>query len=155
MHLTPMDIVNREFRKSIRGYSAAEVDRFLEVVSQDYELLYKANYDLKEQVEKSAQSVAKYEKIEATLHNTMILVQQTSEEVRLSAKNQADLILEKARIQAEELLEESRHKVDKMLFEYEELRRHYEACRTQFKTFLLTHIKVAEAQEKAEASITE
>ncbi len=148
--MTPMDIVNREFRKAVRGYNLLEVDRFLEVVSQDYELLFKDNYELKEKLEQANRTLEQYRQIESTLHNTMVLAQQTSEDVRHNANREAELIIERARSHAEELLTEARQKVDRMLFEYEELRRQYDSCRSQFRTFLLTHLKIAETQEKAD-----
>ncbi len=150
--MTPMDIVNREFRKAVRGYNSLEVDRFLEVVSQDYELLFKENYELKEKMEQANRTLEQYRQIESTLHNTMVLAQQTSEDVRHNANREAELIVEKARSHAESLLAEARQKVDKMLFEYEDLRRQYDACRSQFRTFLLTHLKIAETLEKADNS---
>ena len=37
MKLTPMDINNKEFKKVIRGYSAEEVDEFLDEIVENYE----------------------------------------------------------------------------------------------------------------------
>ena len=149
MHLTPVDILNKDFKKAFRGYNPQETDRFLEIIAKDYEQLYKANYDLKEQLEKVNTVLNQYKQIENTLHNTMVLAQQTSEEVRHNANREAELIIREARAHVEALLAEARQKVDKMMFEYEEIRRQYEACRTQFRTFLLTHLQIAENQEKA------
>ncbi|MDW7671608.1 MAG: DivIVA domain-containing protein, partial [Bacillota bacterium] len=37
--ITPLDIQNKEFKKSVRGYNEAEVDAFLDQVMADYEQL--------------------------------------------------------------------------------------------------------------------
>lgn len=37
IRLTIQDIVNKEFKKSMRGYNEEEVDRFLDVIIEDYE----------------------------------------------------------------------------------------------------------------------
>ncbi len=41
MRLTSIDINNKEFKRSMRGYNLDEVDEFLEKVSEDYESIYK------------------------------------------------------------------------------------------------------------------
>lgn len=41
IRLTIQDIVNKEFKKSMRGYNEEEVDRFLDTVIEDYELYQK------------------------------------------------------------------------------------------------------------------
>ena len=48
MKLTPMDINNKEFKRALRGYSADEVDEFLDQIVENYEELYKENANLKE-----------------------------------------------------------------------------------------------------------
>lgn len=37
IRLTIQDIVNKEFKKSMRGYNEEEVDRFLDTIIEDYE----------------------------------------------------------------------------------------------------------------------
>ena len=39
--LRPIDIQNKEFEKKLKGYNCDEVDDFLDVVIQDYELCVK------------------------------------------------------------------------------------------------------------------
>jgi len=39
--MTAMDIMNKDFKKAMRGYNMDEVDEFLEQISEDYETVYK------------------------------------------------------------------------------------------------------------------
>lgn len=48
--LRPIDIQNKEFEKKLKGYNCDEVDDFLDVVIQDYELLCKENQTLKDKI---------------------------------------------------------------------------------------------------------
>ena len=50
MALTPMDIHNKEFARSFRGYDDEEVDRFLDEIIEEFERLYKENLELKERL---------------------------------------------------------------------------------------------------------
>ena len=49
--LTPLDIENKRFSKTLKGYNVDEVDDFLDQLTIDYEKLYKENAELKEQLE--------------------------------------------------------------------------------------------------------
>ena len=46
--LTPLDIHNKEFGHSFRGYNEGEVDEFLDEIVKHYENLYRENAELKE-----------------------------------------------------------------------------------------------------------
>ena len=41
--LTPLEVNNKEFKTRFRGYDVDEVEEFLEILSKDYEQLYKQN----------------------------------------------------------------------------------------------------------------
>lgn len=48
--LTPLDIQNKEFNNSFRGYKESEVDSFLDEIIIDYERVYKENIELKDKI---------------------------------------------------------------------------------------------------------
>lgn len=50
--ITPMDIFNKDFRTTMRGYDTKEVDHFLDLVVQSYEEVLEENEQLKEQIRK-------------------------------------------------------------------------------------------------------
>ena len=45
--ITPLDIQNKEFKKSLIGYNTREVDTYLDAINDDYEKLYRENIELK------------------------------------------------------------------------------------------------------------
>ena len=50
--LTPMDIYNKDFKHSFRGYDIDEVNEFLDLVIKNFEELIEENERLKEQLRK-------------------------------------------------------------------------------------------------------
>ncbi|MES9684005.1 DivIVA domain-containing protein, partial [Gottfriedia acidiceleris] len=50
MPLTPLDIHNKEFGKSFRGYDEDDVNEFLDQVIKDYELVIREKKQLEEQM---------------------------------------------------------------------------------------------------------
>lgn len=52
IRLTVEDIVNKEFKKSMRGYNEEEVDQFLDLVIEDYETFIAEINRLNEEIER-------------------------------------------------------------------------------------------------------
>lgn len=49
--LTPENIFEKEFKRSIRGYDSDEVNEFLDLVIQDYSKLMDENKQLKKEIQ--------------------------------------------------------------------------------------------------------
>ena len=105
--LTPMDIHNKEFGNSFRGYDRDEVAEFLSEVSQAYETLYRENRELTDKVEQMEKRLSQYESTEETMRNTLVLAQETGENVKEAARKEADLILQNAEQERKVLLEDA------------------------------------------------
>jgi cell division initiation protein len=103
MMLTPLDIHNKEFKRSFRGYNEDEIDEFLEEIAKDYEVLYRENIDLKENVERLKSKVDNFERLENTLHSTLIVAQETAEEVKANANRESESLRSSANREAGDL----------------------------------------------------
>ena len=87
--LTPMDIHNKEFKRSFRGYNEGEIDDFLDQVVNDYEKLFRDNENLRDQVARNERDIEQYHRLEQNLHDTLLVAQRTAEEVTSAAKKTA------------------------------------------------------------------
>jgi len=148
MPLTPIDIENKEFRKGVRGYNTEEVDKFLQTVSREFEVVYTENFELRERLQRSEAELKNYKQIETTLQQTMVLAQQTAEEVKHAARREADVFLKEAELEKERLLNEAQRKWEHVNEEIEELQKRRELIRTQLKTFLRAQLELADAFEQ-------
>jgi len=97
MMITGMEIRHHEFSKAFRGYDQRQVVEFIDQVALDYENLYSENAQLKETIQRHLLELDKYRKLEATMNNSLILAQQTAEEVKSNARQEASRILEDAK----------------------------------------------------------
>jgi len=102
--ITAIEIRNQQFKKSFRGYNEEEVKNFLLRLAEDYETLYGENSQLKEDVQKLQYELGKYYKLEDTMNNSLILAQQTAEELKENARKEAGLILQNAKQRITEIL---------------------------------------------------
>ncbi|MBM7581978.1 cell division initiation protein [Caldicoprobacter guelmensis] len=146
MPLTPMDIHNKEFSRSFRGYDEDEVDQFLDEVVQDFERLYKENLELKERIGLLKEQLEYYKSMENTLKETLVTAQKTAEEVTASAHKNAELIIKEAEHKAQKIIQDANEQVLKIRMEYEETRKQVEIFKTRFKTLLQEYLKTIERE---------
>ena len=62
--LTPLEIENRKFKKEFHGYSKTEVEEFMRVISENYELIYKENLANKDKINMLSSAIKQYKSME-------------------------------------------------------------------------------------------
>ncbi|MBF8982215.1 DivIVA domain-containing protein [Lutibacter sp. B2] len=134
--ITPLDIQNKEFKKSMRGYKESEVDAFLDEVIVDYEKIFKEKNDLKDKMDILNEQIEKYKVLERTLNNTLVIAQSTAEEVAKNAQKQAEFIIVEAEAKGIKIIESANNQVYRIQREYEEVKKQMHIFKTRFKTLL-------------------
>lgn len=150
--LTPQEIQNKKFRKEFRGYDPAEVDAFMAEVVKSYERLLQDNMDLKENVERLTTKLEHYQQMEATLHSTLVIAQETAEEVKLNAKRESELTMKEIEVRGQRLLDEANAKVRRMNVEVEELRKQAQVFRIRQKTLLSAQLEMLKKDEEDDSN---
>lgn len=142
MALTPLDITNKEFRKKLfNGYDNDQVDEFLDQIIREFEVLIKESGTLKEQVELLNQRVEQYRALEETINKTLIIAQDSAEEIKANARREADLIIQEARLQAERILEAGQAKARRTMEENADLARAAHTLRVQVRALLQSQLE--------------
>lgn len=135
--ITAMEIRNQQFSRSVRGYSTVEVNNFLQQLAQDYEDLYSDNATLKETIQRLEYEMQKYRRLEETMNNSLILAQQTAEEVKVNARREAALILR-----------ESKTKIAEVLAVYQEVIKRVSVLTTEVKGQVHGQLELLEKSQK-------
>jgi cell division initiation protein len=146
--LTPLDIQNKKFKKEFRGYEPSDVDQYMAEVAKSYERLLQDNMDLKENIERLTTKLEHYQHMEATLHSTLMIAQETAEEVKLNAKRESELMIKEVEIRGQRILDEASAKIRRMNVEYEELRKHAQVFRIRQKTLLAAQLEMLKKDEE-------
>ena len=152
MALTPLDIHNKEFRKAFRGYEEEEVDEFLDQLAKEYETVYKENLNLKEMLATKDSNIGQYKDIEDTLKKTLVVAQQTADEMRASATREAEVILQEARLRAEQMAAAAEEKARKILKDYEDVQKDAQIFRVKFRSFLQSQLALIDDSGRSEFS---
>jgi len=141
--ISPIEVRRREFSKSLRGYSRDEVDSFLSSVSDEFERLYRENAELKEAIQKAELEMSKYRKLEETLNQTLLLAQQTAEEIKANAHKEAQLMIEGAR-----------QKIKETFTAYEEILKRLNIYRTEIRSYINSQVEFMDRHDRRVEELT-
>src|SRR5712692_8314054 len=108
MRLSPIDIINRTFQRSLfGGLNVEEVADFQNEVASALEELITENAQLREAVQQLTQQVNKYTRIEESLQSALLMAQKAAEDARASARREAELTVREADRRAREMTDEA------------------------------------------------
>ncbi len=141
MNFMPNDLQNIVFKKGLVGYNAYQVEDVLQKVVEDLAELIRDNTKLKEKLTDEQDKLKYYKSIENQLQNSLIIAQQTSEEIVANARKNAENIVKEAELQANQIIEEANRGVLGIRFEYERLKREVEAYRAKIESIIQSQLK--------------
>lgn len=136
MPLTPLDIHKKEFGRSFRGYDEDEVNDFLNQIIKDYELIIREKKELEAQLAGQTERLGYFSNIEETLNKSIIIAQETAEDVKRNALKESKLLVREAEKNADRIVEESLSKARRIAVEIEELKKQSKVFRTRFKMLM-------------------
>jgi len=124
MRISPLDIRQQQFTvKWLRGFDIHEVDAFLDDIAEDYEAALKENAQLKEQVgtfEERSRGLAERER---ALQDTLVTTHRLGDEIKATARREADILMREAELRSEKIIEEGRAEEARIRSEIQTLRR--------------------------------
>lgn len=147
--ITPLDIENKKFSKQVlNGYSVEEVDDFLDELTVAYEKLYKEVTENKGKTEQLTQDLTKYQSIETTLQNTLLMAQTTAEEVKKTAQKQADAILAEAQGKAREAISGIESQIMLKQKELDDLQKQFDIYKAKMESLLISQLELLKESVK-------
>ena len=149
--ITPLDIENKKFGKQMmNGYNVDEVDDFLDEMTADYEKLYKENTELKRNTDLLTADMGKYKSIESTLQNTLIMAQTAADEVKNSAKQQADQIIKDAERSARTRVDELNNQILIKEKELADITKQLDVYKAKAESLLISQLEILKDINKEE-----
>lgn len=145
--MTPLDIHNKEFSRGFRGYDEDEVNDFLDQIIKDYEALIREKKDLEQKVKSSEEKLSHFSNIETTLNKSILVAQETAEEVKQNAKKEAKLIVMEAKKNADRIINEALEKSRKVTINIEELKKEANVYRTRFQMLIEAQLELLKSED--------
>jgi len=134
--ITPLDIQNKEFGKSVNGYKKDDVDEFLDLLTVDLEKLVTENAKLKAENTKLASDLEKYKGSENAVVETLEAAKALMGDISASAEKRAELLLQNAKLDAELITREARESIEKLNEESVLLKNRFVSFQAKYRNFL-------------------
>jgi len=134
--LSPLDIHNKEFSRGFRGYNEDEVNDFLDQIIKDYELVLRENKQMKQEIEELNERIEHFGNIEDSLNKSLIIAQETADELKANAQKEAKLIIKEAEKNADRIINEALAESRKISIAAEDVRKQTQVFRTRLKMLI-------------------
>lgn len=148
--LTPHDLEVRTFSKRMRGYDASEVNEFMQLISEDFEKVYKENIVLKQKITVLVDKIEEYKKLEESLRNALISAQKMGETMIREAQTKGEILLSEANLKAERAMGNLNMQIYKQRQRLEETQQDYLAFRARLTALYQAQITLLNSMPLAE-----
>lgn len=150
MRITPLDIQQKQFPMSFRGFNVDEVYSFMELIREEMEELIRENTSLKEQLRRADEQLQEFKGMETTLRETLLTAQQMVEDYKANARKEAELLIKEAELNAERILKEANERMVKIhedIVDLKGIRRHF---KEEIKRLIDSHLRMLEFDKERE-----
>lgn len=139
--ISPIDIENKVFKISKKGYDKDEVDDYLDLIILDLEKLLYENKKLKAQVDKLEIESKENTSCEKTVIETLETAKKLVTEISASAEKRAEGLVKNAQVEAELIKKNAKDSIVRLNEESEDLRRRVENIKMRYKSILETELE--------------
>ena len=149
-----------KFNRVLRGYDPDEVNNFLdhviaevekmvsEIKAKDEEIVSLKAELVKQDSLKS--KLANYERLEDTMNKAIFMAQKTSEQMKVNAHNEAQLIMDDAKKNSSRIVNEALLRAEKTEMEANMLRRNINVFKRRIKAIIEEQLESVEEIDKVE-----
>lgn len=158
--MAPKGNVMEKFSRTLRGYNPEEVNRFLDKIINQVETIVNESKEkdlriaqlekLEVENEQLKEKIEQYERVEATLNKAIMMAQKTSEQIKLAAHDESELLIDEAKKNANRIVNEALLRAEKTEFEANMLRRNIGIFKRRIKDIVEAQLEVVEELEKVE-----
>ena len=151
MAIRPVDVRRKEFKSTLRGYDANQVDDFLDELADEFERAFAENQRLSDEVKNLKERLEQFEELETSIREALVHAQQVSRDLRHNATKEAELIVREANEQSHRILADSSARVERVQESYEVLRKAKQEFANDFRYLLKSYMDVMDNADVATA----
>jgi cell division initiation protein len=162
MPIRPIDVRRKEFRNSLRGYDANQVDDFLDAVADEFERAYTDNSRMREEISNLRERLQQFEELEGSIRSALVHAEQAAddlrhsasreaEDLRASAAREAEFTIREAKARSHQMLAESSARVERIQESYEALQEAKRNFANDFRYLLKSYMEMMDNMEISSA----
>ena len=142
--LAPHELKNREFTKSLRGYSTVEVDEHIDFIIEKYSELYRENDELEKKLRLTEAQLDAMKGEEESIRSALVNAQKASTRIINEANERADVIMRSAKNSCDRLIAEFKANIKKETERLNEARKEVAASKVALFEEYQAHIELIE-----------
>ena len=139
--LAPHELKNREFTKSLRGYSTVEVDEHIDFIIEKYSELYRENDELEKKLRLTEAQLDAMKGEEESIRSALVNAQKASTRIINEANERADVIMRSAKNSCDRLIAEFKANIKKETERLNEARKEVAAFKAALFEEYQAHIE--------------
>ena len=155
MKLTPLDIRKQEFKRIMRGFDPEEVEAFLTMIADEFELLIREKNQLNDELIKLRTQLKDYQQVESTLRDTLVKAQNNVEESRSNTRREAEIIIHEAELQAEHIVKDAKDELNDIRHDIEQLQTQKQSFAKRLRHLLLSQLELLQVLDMNDVNFDE
>ena len=147
-----------KFTQVRKGYDPEEVNAYFDKVINQVELLVKELKQKNERIKQLEQyeqenkvlkdKLDQYIRNENNLNNTIILAQRTSDQIKVSAQQEKDILLDDARKSASRIVNEALMRAEKIEYDTKRLQKNVDLFKKRLRDIIETQLSLVDEIDK-------
>jgi len=149
MRIDPSEIKEKKFGLSFyRGYSQAEVDKFLKKIGRDYQEVLEEKRALFQELEKLKKEAKRHISREEKIEEALISAQKSAQLIDENSRERGELIIKEAKIKAKKIIQKGEENLQKLHNEIAKLQGQKRPFLIKLKSLIETHTELLHFYEE-------
>lgn len=155
MTVSKIDLLNKQFSRSMLGYSRMEVDQFMLELAEVVGDAADAQKEMKRKIKRLEKTLKEYRQRDETLRDTLVSTQKMVDDLKVTASKEAQIIMDEARAKADATVQKGHNRLAQIHEEIEGLKRTRTQFEIQLKGLLNSHLEMLEMSNPEREKVEE
>ena len=142
--ITPSELSEREFTRSIRGYNTSEVDAYINRIVENYAILYRENIELSKRLAELEEKQLSLSAEEELIRKTLETARKAGDSIIADAYNRSDEILASVKTGCDSILHNFRDKVEAQKAALSEMQKNVKQFKNELFEKYRLHVELIE-----------
>lgn len=147
MTVSKIDLLNKQFSRSMLGYSRMEVDQFMLELAEVLGDAADSQKGMRKKIKRLENSIQEYRQRDETLRDTLMSTQKMVDDLKVAASKEAQLIIDEARVKADATVQKGHNRLAQIHEEIEALKRQRGQFGVQLKGLLKSHLEMLDMSD--------
>ena len=139
-----------KFDTVFRGYDKYQVQKFLDEVIKNYELLLRKSQKTQEENKRLTEQIAYYQDIEDRMNRAIYNAESASDQIKKNARREAESLITEARHNASRIINDALLKAERAQKHADQLKRNTEVLKRRLRQIIQNQLDVIEEMDSVD-----